>query len=296
MSESPRTVGYIGLGIMGRGMAANLLKAGHRVLVWNRTPSKAQPLVEQGAIACDRPVDMAMQAPEVIFLNVTNTDDVWSVLFDGDGVKQGAKRGLIVVDHSTISPTRTQQIADLLREDGVTFLDAPVSGGDVGARNGTLSIMVGGDAGAVERVRPLLECMGQRITHVGPSGAGQACKACNQVAVVSALLGVCEAITLAKKTGLDVAKMIEVVSAGAGGSWQLANLGPRIAAGDFAPGFMVDLVLKDLGLVADAAAEHNISLPGVALVRELFQRVADSGGGKLGTQALVTAVDEQTRQ
>lgn len=286
-----RTVGYIGLGIMGSAMAANLLRAGHRVLVWNRTAEKMRPLVERGAEACASPADMAMRGPEAIFLNVTDSDDVWQVVVERDGVKQGAKRGLVVVDHSTISPQKTRQIADVLESHGVAFLDAPVSGGDVGAKAGTLSIMVGGPEHAFEQVRPLLECMGKRITHVGGSGMGQVCKACNQIAGMTALLGVCEALALAKKEGLDPHKMIEVVSAGAAGSWQLANLGPKVVAEDFAPGFMIDLVLKDLRIVLDAAGEKGVELRGTELVRSLFERVAGQGGGRLGTQALAKAVD-----
>lgn len=288
---SATTVGYIGLGIMGAAMAGNLLKAGHRVLVWNRTASKTKPLVDAGATACDSPRDMAGRGPEVIFINVSDTPDVEAVLFGDDGVAAGAKRGLVVVDHSTISPIATRTFAERLAQRGVTLLDAPVSGGDTGARAGTLSIMVGGPEAAFERVLPLLQAVGQSITRVGDSGSGQACKACNQVAVVCNLLGVCEAMALAKKTGLDLQKMIEVVGAGAGGSWQLSKLGPKIAAGDHEPGFMVDLVLKDLGIVNDTARANGLPLPGASLVETLFRSVAANGGGDRGTQALATALE-----
>lgn len=288
---NPPLVGYVGLGIMGSAMAANLLKGGCRVLVWNRTPAKAQPLVAQGGVACDTPAEMARRKPRAIFINVTDTPDVEAVLFGEHGVVRGAEPGLIVVDHSTISPVATKDFAARLAERGVTLLDAPVSGGDVGAKNGTLSIMVGGATAAFEAVLPLLRRMGKSITHVGGSGAGQACKACNQVAGMVALLGVCEAMALAKKSGLDVRKMIEVVGAGAASSWQLVNLGPKIADGDFAPGFMVDLVLKDLAIVADAAASHGLPLTATSLAERYFRDVQQHGGGRLGTQAIAQALE-----
>lgn len=291
MAAAATTIGYIGLGIMGGAMAANLLKAGHRVMVWNRTASKMKPLLDAGATACDSPKDMASRGPEVIFTNVSDTPDAEAVLFGDDGVAAGAKRGLIVVDHSTISPIATRAFAERLAEQGVTLLDAPVSGGDTGARAGTLSIMVGGPEDAFERVLPLLRAVGKSITRVGDSGAGQMCKACNQIAVVCNLLGVCEAMALAKKAGLDLQKMIEVVGAGAGGSWQLSKLGPKIAAGDHEPGFMVDLVLKDLGIVNDTARQHRLALPGASLAETLFRSVAANGGGGRGTQALAAAIE-----
>ena len=243
---SLQTIGYIGLGIMGAPMAANLQKAGYELLVWNRTRAKMDPLVQQGAQACDSPKEMAQREPDVIFLNVKDTPDVEAVLFGDEGVAAGAHEGLIVVDNSTISPVATEDFARRLAEKGVTLVDAPVSGGDTGAKAGTLSIMVGGPDEAVARVRPLLDVLGSKVTHLGAAGMGQACKACNQVAVVCNLMGACEAMALAKKLGLDQDKMIETVGGGAGGSWQLSNVGPKIAAGDHAPGFMVDLVLKDL--------------------------------------------------
>lgn len=290
-NPEPRAVGCIGLGIMGGAMAANLLKAGHPLLVWNRTASKMQPLVEQGATACSSPADMARRRPQAIFINVTDTPDVEAVLFGEDGVAKAAADGLIVVDHSTISPIATQQFARRLEKQGATLLDAPVSGGDTGAKAGTLSIMVGGPVDAFEQVRPLLEVVGRQVVHMGGSGAGQACKACNQVAVVCNLLGVCEAMALAKRTGLDVGRMIDVVGGGAGGSWQLTNLGPKIAEGDHAPGFMIDLVLKDLAIVADTARQKNLPLTATALVESYFRSVAASGGGELGTQALAKALE-----
>jgi 3-hydroxyisobutyrate dehydrogenase len=280
------------MGIMGSAMALNLVKAGYEVTVWNRTASKCDALEAAGAAVAQSPADMAAAGPDVILTNVTDTADVEQVLFGDAGVTQSAKAGLIVVDNSTISPDQTQQFAARLAEKGVQWLDAPVSGGDVGARNGTLSIMVGGDGDTFDRCRPVFEVMGKSIVHLGPAGMGQVCKACNQICVSANLIGVCEALALARKCGLDMAKMIEVVSGGAAGSWQLANLGPKIAAGDHAPGFMIDLVLKDLSLVADAARAQKLPLSATALAESYFRAVAATGGGRLGTQAMARTVEQ----
>lgn len=291
-SSSIQNVGYIGMGIMGSAMAANLLKAGFRVTVWNRTKSKAQPLLDQGAAWADSPADMAAAGPDVICTNVTDTADVEHVLFGSDGIASKAKKGLIVIDNSTISPVATQDFARRLADIGVTLLDAPVSGGDVGARNGTLAIMVGGPKEAFDKCLPLFQAVGKAITHLGDSGAGQVCKACNQISVVGNLLATCEALAMAKQCGLDVEKMIQVVGGGAGGSWQLTNLGPRIARGDHDPGFMVDLVLKDLNIVAQTAREKKLPLTVTALAETYFRAVQADGGGRLGTQAVAKVLEK----
>ncbi len=287
-----RSVGCIGMGIMGTPMAANLIKAGYDVTVWNRTPGKCDPLTSLGAQAAESPAVMAAAGPDVICVNVTDTPDVEAVLFGEAGIARGAKPGLIVIDHSTISPVATKDFSARLGKQGVTLLDAPVSGGDVGAKAGTLSVMVGGPSDAFARVMPVLEAVGKNIVHVGDSGAGQACKACNQIAVVCSLMGVCEALSLAQACGLDAEKMIEVVSGGAGGSWQLSNLGPKIIAGDFAPGFAVDMVLKDLGLLSEVSKSLGLPLEATKLAERYFQTVADAGGGGLGTQAMAKAVGD----
>lgn len=284
------TVGYIGLGIMGLPMASNLLSAGFDLVVWNRTAEKARSLVEKGAKLAASPAQVAGQV-DVVCLNVTDTPDVEAVLFGEGGVVEADKPGLIVVDHSTISPIATKAFAKRLAKEEMTLVDAPVSGGDTGAKAGTLSVMVGGDAQAVANCMPIFEVVGGKVTHLGEVGTGQACKACNQIAVSCNLMGVCEAMALARRTGLDLGKMIEVVANGAGGSWQLANLGPKIAAGDHQPGFMIDLVLKDLAIVADTAADKNLPLSATSLAEAYFRAVAAGGGGKLGTQAMAQTLE-----
>jgi 3-hydroxyisobutyrate dehydrogenase len=291
MQESKPQLGYIGLGIMGLPMARNLMDAGYPVTVWNRTSSKAQPLRAAGAELADSPADLASRQPCVIFVNVTDTPDVEAILFGEHGIASTAKPGLIVVDHSTISPDATRDFATRLAEQGVDFVDAPVSGGDIGAQRGTLSVMVGGRDEAVQAVMPMLQVVGEQIVHLGEPGTGQACKACNQVAGMVTLLGVCEAMALAKKSNLDLAKMLQVVGGGAAGSWQLTNLGPKIAAGDHEPGFMIDLVNKDLAIVLDTAERAGLSLDGAAHIADLFKRVAADGDGRLGTQAVAKAFE-----
>jgi 3-hydroxyisobutyrate dehydrogenase len=280
-----KRIGYVGLGIMGAPMAANLIKAGFNVTVWNRTPGRCEPLAKLGASVVESPAALA-SAADVVCVNVTDTPDVEAVLFGDDGIASGAKPGLVVIDHSTINPVAAKEFAARLDKQGVTLLDAPVSGGDVGAKAGTLSVMIGGPAEAVKRVMPVLQAVGKNTVHVGDAGAGQACKACNQIAVVCSLMGVCESIALAKKCGLDVNKMIEVVGGGAGGSWQLSNLGPKIVNGDFAPGFAVDMVLKDLGILDEVSRSLGVALRGTAVAHENFKRVAEAGGGGFGTQAM----------
>ena len=284
-------VGFIGLGIMGGPMAANLLKAGFAVTVWNRTASRAEPLLALGAARAGSPAEVA-RASEVIISCVTNSPDVEQVALGPGGVIEGATAGSVYIDCSTISPKVAREVAAKMGAKGIDMLDAPVSGGDLGAKAGTLAIMVGGDADVFERCRPVFEAMGKTIVHVGPSGAGQVVKLCNQVAGGLNLLAMAEAITLARRSGVDPARMLEVVSNGAAGSWMLSNLGPRAVAGDFAPGFMVELMQKDLGLVQDAAGESHTALPGTALVQQLFRMLEARDRGREGTQALVDALRE----
>ncbi|MEQ8849613.1 NAD(P)-dependent oxidoreductase [Botrimarina sp.] len=291
MSDFP-PLAYIGTGIMGAAMARNLLRAGAEVTVCNRTRAKAEQLEPDGAMVVDTPAEAVDAGARVVFVNVPDTPDVGAVLFGEGGVATAAADkldGLIVVDNSTISPIATKEFASRLEERGARLVDAPVSGGDVGAQKGTLSVMCGGQREAFDAVRPLLEVVGSRVTHLGPPGSGQACKACNQVAGAAALAGVCEALALAWASGLDLAQVIGVVSGGASASWPLENLGPKIAAGDYAPGFMVELLQKDLRLVAGAAEEHGLPMPVTRLVEALLQSAAAAGHGRDGTQALADA-------
>lgn len=282
-------VGFVGLGIMGAPMAANLLKAGFQVTVWNRTAKRMDPLIDQGAKSAGSPAEVA-GASEVTVSCVTNSPDVDAIALGQGGIAEGAAKGSTYIDCSTISPAVARKVAAALAERGVAMLDAPVSGGDVGAKAGTLAIMVGGEADAFERCRPVLEAMGKTIVHVGPSGSGQVVKLCNQIAGGLNLLALAEAVALARKAGVDPGKMLEVVGAGAAGSWMIQNLGPRAVAGDFAPGFMVDLQQKDLGLVLEEARATNTPLPGSALVNQLFATLQAEGRGSDGTQALVDAL------
>lgn len=289
-----RRVGFIGLGIMGAPMARNLLKAGFEVTVWNRTAARCEPLAAAGARVAESPSAVA-QTSEVTVSCVTNSSDVEEVVLGPAGIIEGAIPGHVHIDCSTISPDVTRRIAGRLAEKQVAMLDAPVSGGDIGAKAGTLAIMVGGEGAVFERCLPVLQAMGKTIVHCGPSGAGQVVKLCNQAAGGLNLLAMAEAIALARRAGVDPTKMLEVVSAGAAGSWMLSNLGPRAVAGDFAPGFMVELMQKDLRLVLEAAAATHTPLPGTALVNQLYAGIEAEGRGRDGTQAIVDAIAKLSR-
>ena len=282
-------IGYIGIGVMGRPMAGNLLKAGHSLYIHNRTAAKCDSLAARGATVCASPAEVARNA-EVIFINVPDTPDVEQVIFGADGISQSARAGLIVVDNSTISPSATRQFAEHLKEKGVEYLDAPVSGGRTGAQKGTLAIMVGGDEQVFQKCLALFEILGSKIVRVGPVGMGQTTKACNQLFFAMHMVACCEGISLAKKAGLDPADMVDAVSSGAGGSYALANLGPKIIADDLKPTFTIDLLCKDLRLATELAQEVGLSLSGIELAQELFRKAQDEGLGQLGPQALYRMV------
>ena len=282
-------VGFVGLGIMGAPMAANLMKAGFSLTVWNRTPARMEPLLALGASPAESPAAVAA-ASQVTISCVTSSPDVEAIALGPAGIAEGASPGSVFIDCSTIAPETARRVAAALVDRGIAALDAPVSGGDAGAIAGTLAIMVGGEHETFERCLPVLQAMGKTIVHVGPPGAGQSVKLCNQVAGALNLLAMAEAISLARAAGIDPAKMLEVVSAGAAGSWMLANLAPRAIRGDYAPGFMVDLMQKDLRLVLEEAARGHTPLPGTALVSQLFHVIQAQGRGNDGTQAIVAAV------
>lgn len=283
-------VGFIGLGIMGMPMARNLLKAGFEVVAYNRTKSKAEQLAKEGAKKADSPRELAMECPVVITI-VSDTPDVEEVILGKDGVIEGIKPGSVVIDMSTISPQATQEIAARLRQKEVHMLDAPVSGGEQGAIKGTLSIMVGGDAEVFERCKPIFEAMGKNIAHVGSNGMGQTVKLVNQILVAGNLNAVVEGLVFSQKAGVDLDKAINAIKGGAAGSWQLENLGPRIIKRDFSPGFMVDLMQKDLRLIMETAAAMKTPLPVTSLIHQMYYSLQSSGEGKSGTQALVKALE-----
>ncbi len=288
--QQPR-IGFIGLGIMGKPMCANLLKAGYSLTVWNRSQAAIDTVVGYGAAPGASPADVAAKS-DVIITMVTDSPDVERVVLGPAGVIEGAASGSLVIDMTTMSPSITRKIAAALAERGVDMLDAPVSGGDVGAKAGTLSIMVGGSPIAFERALPVFQSMGKNIIHIGDHGAGQVCKLCNQIAVAVNMLAGCEAIMFASKNGIDPAKMLQAISAGAAGSWMLSNLAPRIVNRDFAPGFMVRLAQKDLRLVLEAAGEADLPLPGTALMNQVWRAVQADGGGDLGTQAAILPLEK----
>lgn len=285
------SVGFIGLGLMGKPMAKRILAAGYELTVHNRSRGPVEELVALGARAASSPRELAERS-EVVITMLPDSPDVEKVVLGPGGVVEGARRGSVVIDMSTVSPAVEIAISEKLRERGVEYLDAPVSGGTSGAEAGTLTIMVGGSEEAFERVLPILRCMGRTIVHMGASGAGQLTKLCNQIAVSVNLLGTCEALLLASKAGLDVSRVIEVVGGGAGSSWQLLNLGPKMLSGDFSPGFKAEHLKKDLRIIREVCEQHKLPLLATNLVNELVKSLVEKGHGHLGTQALVLVLEE----
>lgn len=282
-------IGFIGTGIMGRPMVSNLLKAGYPVTVYNRTKSKAQELLSEGASWADSAAKVA-DVSDVVITCVPDTPDGRQVLLGENGVIEAARDDLICVDMSTISPSATKEMGAELAGKGVTLVDAPISGGEIGAIEGKLSIMMGGPKEVVEKVRPIMEVMGKTVTHCGPLGAGQMTKLANQVMVIHTIMSIAEGLAFAEKAGLDLKTTWDVTSAGAAGSHSLKALGPKIIAGDFKPAFMVDLQQKDLRLVLECADQVKQPLPGVALAHQLLAVLQAQGRGRDGTQAMVDVI------
>ena len=281
-------IAWIGTGIMGTPMARRLLKAGHRVRVYNRSPEKAQKLIADGAEVAANVAEAAKGA-EVVFIMVPDTPDVESVAANIEPV---ATHDQLIIDMSTVAPTAEREISDRMRAKGAEYLDAPVSGGETGAIEGTLTIMVGGTIAAFDRARPLFEALGKRITYMGESGAGQVTKLANQIAVSLSLEAAAEALLFARKGGLDPARALDAISGGAAASWQLSNLGPKIIARDYRPGFFVKLIRKDLRLVTEAAARNGLTLPGLRMMSSMFDATASLGHNLDGTQALADALEK----
>ncbi|MGH0030521.1 MAG: NAD(P)-dependent oxidoreductase [Myxococcota bacterium] len=284
-------LGWIGLGVMGAPMCGHLLAAGYAATVFTRTRDKAQPLLDAGAVWADSPRAVA-EASDVVFTLVGFPADVREVVLGADGALAGCRDGSVLVDMTTSDPSLAREIAQRARESGVHAVDAPVSGGDVGAREARLSIMVGGDADAVAAVQPLFECLGRTVVHQGGPGAGQHTKLVNQTVIASTMVGVCEALLYAHRAGLDPERVLASIASGAAGSFSLSNLAPRMLAGDFAPGFYVEHFVKDMGLALEEARRMGLELPGLSLARRLYEHLVATGRGRAGTQALVLALSE----
>jgi 3-hydroxyisobutyrate dehydrogenase len=283
-------IGFVGLGIMGHAMALNLVDSGFDVVVWNRTASKADDLVSAGAASAHSPAEVASRC-DVVMVCVSDTPDVEAVVFGTEGIAEGLVPDGLVVDHSTISPDATKRFAAKIAELGGHWLDAPISGGSEGAVNGTLSIMIGGDATQVDRATPYLTAVGSTITHVGSTGAGQLVKAVNQILVVGNQLAVSEALLLAEAGGLDLRVTLAAIEGGAAGSWMLSNRGPQMIERDWRPGFTIDLQQKDLRLVLDAADGLGVPIPGTSLIFQLYRGLQERGLGSDGNHALVKALE-----
>lgn len=273
----------------------NILKAGFPLTVWNRTVSRTEPLVKAGAKVAKSPKDVAEKSDIVIDM-VTDSKDVEEVLLGPNGVINGVKPGTIVIDMSTISPIKTREMASRFAERGIKMLDAPVSGGDIGARNGTLSIMVGGDKDAFDEATPVFQAMGKTITHIGGNGDGQICKAVNQILVGMNVLGVAEALVFAKKAGVDVKKVYTAIVGGAAGSWQLTNNGAKLLVGDHEPGFKVKDYLKDLRIIMETSDSIKMPLVGTAIVQQMFKNLDAEGLRDKGTQVVVVAVEKLAKE
>jgi 2-hydroxy-3-oxopropionate reductase len=284
-------VGYIGLGLMGKSIARNILKAGFPVIVHNRSHPAMDELVAEGAIHASSPAVVAAQA-DVVFTNLPDTPDVEKVVLGDKGIIEGAHKGLIVVDNSTIKPASARMIAEKLAAKGVFSLDAPVSGGDIGARNGTLTIMVGGEASALEKVMPVLLAMGKTVTHVGDAGAGQVAKAANQIMVAAQMVAMGELLVFSKKAGVDPRKVVDAIKGGAAQCWTLDVKPPRLFDGNRNPGFKARMQLKDLKIISETAKEYDITISGTLENTKLFQQMIDAGMGELDNSAVVGVIEK----
>ena len=283
-------VGWIGTGVMGQSMCRHLMAKGYSATVYTRSKAKAQALLDAGAVWAETP-KAAAERSDVVFAIVGFPRDVREVFLGSSGALAGSRPGMVLVDMTTSEPSLSREIFDAAKTKGVGAIDAPVSGGDVGAKNAALSIMVGGEADTIAAVRPLLECMGKTIIHQGPPGAGQHTKMVNQILIASYMIGVCEALLYGYKAGLDLPTVLQSVGGGAAASWSLNNLGPRIIDRNFEPGFFVEHFIKDMGIALDEAKRMNLALPGLALANQLYLAVQAQGYGRKGTHALMLALE-----
>lgn len=286
MPEKKETIGFIGLGIMGKSMAGHILRAGYPLVVYNRTKKKADELVARGAKWADSPAEIAAQS-DIVLTIVGFPEDVEEVYLGEQGLLTRGKVGSVYIDLTTSSPTLAQKLAEIGMEKGIHVLDAPVSGGDIGAKNATLAIMVGGEKAAYEKVLPILQLLGKKITYMGPAGAGQHTKMANQIAIATNMIGVCESLVYAKKAGLDVQKVFDTISTGAAKSFSLSSYGPRIIKGDYSPGFFIKHFIKDMRIALNEAEKMGIEFPGLALAKEMYEKLAKEGEENSGTQALI---------
>lgn len=283
-------IGYIGLGLMGKSIARNILKTGFRVVVHNRSRAAVDELVAEGAIAANSPAEVAEQV-DVVFTNLPDSPDVEKVVLGPGGLIETARTGLVYIDNSTIKPATARMIAAKLAEKGVFALDAPVSGGDIGAKNGTLTIMVGGDASALEKVMPVFLAMGKTVTHVGEAGAGQVAKAANQIMVAAQMVAMGELLIFSQKAGVDPQKVVEAIKGGAAQCWTLDVKPPRLFAGNRGPGFKAYMQAKDLNIVLETAREYGVPLPGTAENAQLFNAMLQMGMGELDNSAVVGVLE-----
>ena len=291
VAPAKRAIGCIGTGVMGSSMCGHLLTAGYRVTVHSRTRSKAQPLLDRGAQWAEHPRAVAAES-DVLFTMVGFPQDVRQVYFDEAGILAGARAGIILIDMTTTQPSLSREIAVASSAKGLAAIDAPVSGGDVGAKNATLSIMVGGDATSVQAVMPLFELLSKKIVHQGGPGSGQQAKLCNQIVIAGTMVGVCESLLYGYKAGLDLNRMLESIRGGAAACWTLDNLAPKILQRNFDPGFFVEHFIKDMGIALEAASRMGLVLPGLTLVHQLYQTVQTLGHGRSGTHALILALED----
>jgi len=287
-------IGWIGAGVMGSSMCGHLLTAGYRVTVHNRTRSKVQPLLDRGAKWAEHPRAVAAES-DVLLTMVGFPYDVRAVYFNETGILAGARAGMTLIDMTTTQPSLSRDIAAAASAKGLAAIDAPVSGGDIGAKNAALSIMIGGDATSVQAVMPLFELLGKKIVHQGGPGAGQQAKLCNQIVIAGTMVGVCESLLYGYKAGLDLNRMLESIRGGAAACWTLDNLAPRILQRNFDPGFFVGHFIKDMGLALEEANRMGLVLPGLTLVHQLYQTVQTLGHGRSGTHALMLALEDLSK-
>jgi len=284
-------LGWVGTGVMGKSMCRHIQDAGYRISVYNRTRSKAEELLAKGATWAQSPKEVAEES-DITFTIVGYPKDVYDIYLGERGILAGAKQSSIAVDMTTSQPTLAREIYGRAKEKGVYAVDAPVSGGDIGAREAKLSIMVGGDRDVVEYLHPLFQLMGRNITYMGPAGAGQHTKMCNQILIATTMIGVVESLLYGYKAGLDLDEVVSAVGAGAAGCWSINNLGPRIVRRNFDPGFFVEHFVKDMGIALEEARRMSLALPGLALAHQLYVALIAQGKGRLGTQALALALEQ----